>query len=302
MSISSDIFKLMPESWLHTRLKYLGNLYGGLSGKSGDDFYDAEHHLSKPYINFKNIAKNSVIDVNAVDVVKISTGEKQNKVSKNDLFFLMSSENYDDIGKTSILLNDVDELYLNSFCKGFRLYSNKLDPKFLNYLLSAEEYRKLLAIEANGYTRINLQIGKINDFIVFYPEQIETQVRIAKFLDRKTAEIDAIIAKKKNLLLLLDEKKKSILNEAVTKGIIRNAPMKDSGIGLIGEIPEGWDMKPLGYLGSCQNGVSKGGDYFGDGYPFVSYGDVYKNYELPTQVEGLAKSSEDDRRAYSVLW
>ncbi|MDM1408231.1 restriction endonuclease subunit S [Myroides sp. DF42-4-2] len=152
--------------------------------------------------------------------------------------------------------------------------------------------------DTNGAKIMNNEMANIHTLI---PPK-ETQIHIAKFLDKKTAEIDAIIEKKENLLLLLEEKKKAIINEAVTKGINPNAPMKDSGIEWIGEIPEHWEVKPLGYLGSCQNGVSKGGDYFGEGHPFVNYGDIYKNYELPTTVEGLAKSSEEDREAYSVLY
>lgn len=242
------IFNNIPSNWSKIQLKYIGNLYGGLSGKSGDDFYDEEHPLSRPYINFKNIAKNSVIDINLFDVVKITKDENQNIVSKNDLFFLMSSENYDDIGKTAILLEDVNEYYLNSFCKGFRLNSNRLNAKFLNYLLSADNYRKQLAIEANGYTRINLQIGKINDFVIHFPENLNTQIRIAEYLDQKTAEIDVIIEKKEKLLILLEEKKKAIINEAVTKGLNPNVTMKDSGIEWIGEIPEHWEMKKFKYL------------------------------------------------------
>ena len=54
------------------------------------------------------------------------------------------------------------------------------------------------------------------------------------------------------------------------------------------------------YIGNTQNGISKGGEYFGNGYPFVSYGDVYKNMELPSEVAGLVESTEIERENYSV--
>jgi type I restriction enzyme, S subunit len=76
--------------------------------------------------------------------------------------------------------------------------------------------------------------------------------------------------------------------------------MKDSGIEWLGDIPAHWEVKKLRYVGSCQNGVSKGGDYFGSGYPFVNYTDVYANPELPKEVNGLAQSTEEDRINYSV--
>ncbi len=80
----------------------------------------------------------------------------------------------------------------------------------------------------------------------------------------------------------------------------RYSEYKDSGVQWLGEIPRHWKTMRLGLLGECSNGVSKGGDYFGEGYPFVSYSDVYKNIELPHKVEGLANSTDEDRQRYSV--
>lgn len=80
----------------------------------------------------------------------------------------------------------------------------------------------------------------------------------------------------------------------------RYCEYKDSGVQWLGEIPRHWKTMRLGLLGECSNGVSKGGDYFGEGYPFVSYSDVYNNIELPHKVEGLANSTDEDRQRYSV--
>lgn len=80
----------------------------------------------------------------------------------------------------------------------------------------------------------------------------------------------------------------------------RYSEYKDSGVQWLGEIPGHWKTMRLGILGECSNGVSKSGEYFGEGHPFVSYSDVYKNIELPQMVDGLAKSTEDDRQKYSV--
>ena len=77
--------------------------------------------------------------------------------------------------------------------------------------------------------------------------------------------------------------------------------MKDSRVEWIGEIPEEWSICKLRHIGSTQNGISKGGEYFGEGYPFVSYGDVYRNFSLPHTVRGLIKSTEEERALYSVL-
>lgn len=80
------------------------------------------------------------------------------------------------------------------------------------------------------------------------------QTAIANFLDCKTAEIDALIADKKSLLELYEEEKTAIINQAVTKGVNSDVPMKDSGIEWLGEIPEHWEVKKLKTLGRVQTG------------------------------------------------
>ena len=76
--------------------------------------------------------------------------------------------------------------------------------------------------------------------------------------------------------------------------------MKDSGVEWIGEIPEQWNAKKLRYLGELQNGISKSAQYFGKGFPFVSYSDVYKNEEIPNEVNGKLESTTSERELYSV--
>lgn len=75
---------------------------------------------------------------------------------------------------------------------------------------------------------------------------------------------------------------------------------KESGVEWLGEIPEHWDFKKLGYISRFQNGVSKGAEFFGSGFPFINYGDVYKNESLPPTASGLVNSSQNDRFVYSV--
>ncbi len=123
---------------------------------------------------------------------------------------------------------------------------------------------------------------------------------IASYLDSKTELIDKTIELTKEQIDKLKEYKQSLITETVTKGLDKNVKMKDSGVEWIGEIPEHWEVRKLRFLGILQNGVSKGKEYFGEGYPFINYGDVYSNITLPNNVEGLANSSIQDRNIYSV--
>lgn len=77
---------------------------------------------------------------------------------------------------------------------------------------------------------------------------IPEQLAIASFLDHKTSHIDTLIAKKERLIALLEEKRAAIISRAVTKGLDPDVPMKDLGVEWLGEIPEGWEVKPLKYV------------------------------------------------------
>lgn len=101
------------------RIKDLGYLYSGLSGKSGEDFNQDENPNNKGFIPFTNIANNTYLKKDHLGTVVVYDNENQNCVEKADIFFLMSSEGYEDIGKSAILDDDLNETYLNSFCKGF---------------------------------------------------------------------------------------------------------------------------------------------------------------------------------------
>jgi len=230
----------IPEHWDIKRLKDLGFLYSGLTGKAGSDFTN-EHQWSCDFIPFVNIANNQYISLSDMKKVIVTPQEKQNQVKKHDLFFLMSSENYEDIGKTALLRSDIRSTYLNSFCKGFRFTTKKIEPNFANYLFSSRKYRDSFAIEGKGFTRINLKIEKVNNLFFLLPP-LREQVEIAHYLDTKTAQIDRKIDLLTQKAKRYEELKRAIVNETVTRGLDKSVPMKDSAIEWIGEIPEHWEI------------------------------------------------------------
>ena len=175
------------------------------------------------------------------------------------------------------------------------------DVRYYNYIFQTKEFQSKLKGYGNGIMaiRMRIQMSKLNTVELPTPDAT-TQTRIADFLDDKCVKIDRYIEKQQKIIDKLKEYKQAVITEAVTKGLNPDVPMKDSGIEWIGMIPEHWGIRRLRYLGTCVNGISKGGEYFGSGYPFVSYGDVYKNMELPSSVAGLVETTEDEREWYSV--
>lgn len=123
---------------------------------------------------------------------------------------------------------------------------------------------------------------------------------IVRKIKKEVKVINSIVAKTKQSIEELKKYKQSLITEVVTKGLDKNVEMKDSGIKIIGDIKKSYKIIPLKYIGSFQNGISKPSDYFGEGDPFISYGDVYNNRALPKNVIGLAKSSKQEQIQYSV--
>ena len=231
----------IPEHWEVKKLKFLGNIFPGLNGKKGDDFSKEYSSGLKPFIPFTNICNNLKISNEHFQYVRVSETENQNRIKKNDILFLMSSETFEDIAKCSIYLGNSEELYLNSFCKGFRISKNFMNPEFVNYLLFSSTYRNYFSNAGRGFTRINLKQEFINDVYTLIPK-LEEQTAIASFLDRKTAQIDQAIGIKEKQIELLKERRQILIHRAVTRGLDPNAKLKDSGVKWIGEIPEHWEV------------------------------------------------------------
>ena len=190
--------------------------------------------------------------------------------------------------------------YNGMISPAYRVLSCKkcMEPKYADYWFQyISDGRKFNHYAKN--IRYTLSYEEFSALPLLLPERNE-QRRIADYLDRKCGQIDAIIARQQAVIEKLKAYKLSVITEAVTKGLNPDVPMKDSGIDFIGSIPEAWRICRLRNIGTLQNGISKGGEFFGHGFPFVSYGDVYRNFSLPVQVAGLIDSSDEERRNYSV--
>lgn len=179
---------------------------------------------------------------------------------------------------------------------------HSVDRQYYKYLFKDQCFIDKM----NSYT-LSLRDGKNiafadfgNTYLPVPP--IKEQKKISNLLNKKCMEIEALYSDIEKQIETLEEYKKSIITEAVTKGLDPDVEMKDSGIEWIGMIPKHWKVTNLKYLGKCQNGISKGGEYFGNGFPFVSYGDVYKNYSLPLNVDGLIISTKTEQNIYSVKY
>ena len=163
----------------------------------------------------------------------------------------------------------------NSFCKGFRLTINS-DARFINYLLTSSALSQLISLEGRGFTRINLRMEGVENLPIILPQSIEEQTTIANYLDHKTTQIEHLIAKKEQFIQLLEEERVAVINQAVTKGLEPNVPMKDSGIEWLGEIPEHWEIVRLKYLSRIRYGLGQPPKQKVDGLPIIRATNIFR--------------------------
>lgn len=189
-----------------------------------------------------------------------------------------------------------DKFSLSQNCLIMKKINNDENNLFMYYFLqSLFDYQKSTI---PTHMQPSLRISDLNRFQVYLPSDIE-QVNISNYLDTMIKSIDTNILKQTQLIEEYKNYKQALITETVTKGLNPNVEMKDSG-SLYGLIPKNWDIKGLRFLGRVSNGLNKSATEFGFGYPFVSYGDVYKNLSLPTEVVGLVNTTEVDRESCSV--
>ena len=202
------------QAWREVRLGDLGETYSGLRGKSKDDFGEG-----KAYIPYLNIYNNWVIDPEQMDYVLVENGERQSRVKYGDIFFTTSSETPHEVGMSSVLLDDVREAYLNSFCYGFRLKEfTSLLPEYAAHLLRGEDFRHAMHYLAQGATRYNLTKRYLLEAPLRLPPLAE-QRRIAKVLSACDEEIDLLNCK----LAALQTQKKGLMQRLLT-GRVRVSP------------------------------------------------------------------------------
>ena len=178
--------------WKSATMAQIGSIYGGLSGKSKADFGMG----SAQYVPFLNVLENVTVDSSQLDWVYVGPGESQNRVLSGDLLFNGTSETPEDLAMCSVVEESIPNLYLNSFCFGFRIEDRrKYDGLFLAYFFRGTPGRDLVYALAQGATRHNLSKTQFLALETSMPEPNE-QRGIARVLSDMDAEISAVEARR----------------------------------------------------------------------------------------------------------
>ncbi|GAA6944722.1 restriction endonuclease subunit S [Helicobacter pylori] len=174
---------LAPKGVEFRKLGDIGEFYGGLVGKSKKSFSQG----NKFYVPYVNVFNNPQLDLNALESVQIGDKEKQNTIQLGDVLFTGSSENLEDCAMSCVVTQKIEkDIYLNSFCFGFRFFDKNLfNPSFLKHFLRDYNFRKNISKVANGVTRFNVSKQLLSQITIPIPP-LEIQQEIVKILDAFT--------------------------------------------------------------------------------------------------------------------
>ena len=197
---------------------------------------------------YRNSGKNLQYSQDFLRVTATQSQYDSCTVKKGDVLFTSSSETPDDIGHCVTIAEDMTGVLYGYHLACFR--SDKLDWRYSKFFFSSNYVRSSFSARANGITRYGLTYDDFKELYAIVPP-ISVQRAIATFLDHKTTQIDALIADKERMIELLEERRQALITEAVTRGLDPNAPMKDSGVEWIGQIPEGWHTQRIKTLRAC---------------------------------------------------
>ncbi|WP_281964748.1 restriction endonuclease subunit S [Serinicoccus marinus] len=192
MSLIDDLLMtLAPDGVPFYTLAEIATTVPGLSGKTKNDFSDGNAR----FVSYMNAFANLAVDQMAMDFVKVGPGEKQNELRKGDVVITGSSESVDEIGMSSVVIEEPAEaLYLNSFCFALRFENSALLlPGFSKYLFRSNVVRDQIRRSASGVTRINISKPRFMKVRIPVPP-IEVQREIVRILDQFTqleAELEA---------------------------------------------------------------------------------------------------------------
>jgi type I restriction enzyme S subunit len=173
--------------WDWVPIADIGETFGGLTGKTAADFGEGV-----PFVTYKQVFDAPVIDLSLCQHVRLSAGERQNRLKKGDIIFTGSSETPAEVAFASVIREDVPELYLNSFCFALRPFeTSKITTDYARHLFRSALYRRLIYPLAQGSTRYNLSRSGFLKLRLPIPHR-EEQEKMATFLTNLDDKVDAV--------------------------------------------------------------------------------------------------------------
>lgn len=241
----------IPAHWSNVSLKWISKIYSGGTPSKNKPEYWTDGTI--PWLNSGTVNQGDITEVSEYITDEALANSSAKWIPEKAILIALAGQ-----GKTKGM---VAQTQFEATCNqslGIIVPNYPELNRFLLYWLR-KNYQNIRNL-GGGDKRDGINLEMIGSIPVPLPTK-EEQKATAKYLDKKTAEIDQLIAEKKKLVALYQEEKTAIINQAVTKGINSNVKLKDSGIEWLGDIPEHWEIKKIKHLLKKQKGAIKTGPF-----------------------------------------
>ena len=280
----------VPAPWQLRKLRECGRIFGGLTPSMDDlSFWNG----SIPWITPKDMKRPVLADAQMHVTEKALEETRLPIVPPNSVLLVVRGMI---LAKRVPIARTAVAATVNQDMKAI-IPVDDIDPSFLVYLLESANEAFVPLIEEAGHGTKRLPTERWRQISFAFPAKEEQSV-IVTYLDRETARIDALIARKERLIALLQEKRAALISRAVTQGLDPSALMKDSGIAWLGEVPSQWIVAPLHsryhvQLGKMLDGAQITGEHLA---PYLRNVDVQWDSINISALPEMDFSAEDRQR------
>lgn len=232
----------IPSHWTIQKLKHIAKVR-----LSNVDKHTKKNEIPVQLCNYTDVYYQDFItdEIEFMPATATANQIEAFKLQPGDVLITKDSESPDDIAVPAFVPNRLEGVICGYHLA--HLKPTKIQGSYLFRSFQAKGISDQFNMSATGITRVGISKSTIGNALFLIPPTKE-QERITEFLDEKTREIDDAIAKKRRLIELLQEQKTILINNAVTKGLNPDVPMKESGVAWIGRIPAHWEVKRIKYL------------------------------------------------------
>jgi type I restriction enzyme S subunit len=235
---------VLPSHWGRVSLRWITVMYaGGTPSKNIEEYWEDG---TVPWLNSGAVNQGLVTEASTFITEEAFKNSSAKWIPKDALVMALAGQ-----GKTKGM---VAQLGIDTTCNQSMaavVPNDILDSRYIFWWLTSN-YQNIRNM-SGGDHRDGLNLELLGNIECPIPTHIEKQ-KIANFLDHETAKIDTLIEKQQQLIALLKEKRQAVISHAVTKGLNPNAPMRDSGVEWLGEVPEHWEVKKFTHCTSIRSG------------------------------------------------
>ncbi len=283
----------VPEGWEVKRLRHISAFKN-----SSVDKKTYEGQAVVGLCNYTDVYYNEFItkDLPFMQATASPTEIEQFSLQKGDVIITKDSEDPSDIGIPALVADDVPGVICGYHLTQIRA-GDLNTARLIHRTMQSHVTQAYFFVEAPGITRYGLGQDTIGNVSVCLPPP-DDRATVAVWIDRETARVDAIIAKKTRFIELLKEKRSALITHAVTQGINPNVKMKDSGVEWIGEVPEHWDRRKIAHAFACiGSGTTPPSDqdrWYSDGeIPWITTGELRETVITETSKCVTTKALEE---------